>query len=177
MATIPKIFWRQFHGAAVLFGCGCMDVEMASFVPWVHMFLTTSMHTSGVIYSKGSIWLLNLSSLDGVTPLPLANCAIYFDHNPQKSQSQSEFTPVRTLQETVIHGIMGGYYLTCSCFSMFSRHSYSGRNLFPYICPPIYDCFVVICHMHMTASPRIFCVVLWSAAMLTKSPQVPLRDV
>ena len=108
-------------------------------------------------------------------PLPLANCAIYFDHNPQKSQSQSEFTPVRTLQETVIHGIMGGYYLTCSCFSMFSRHSYSGRNLFPYICPPIYDCFVVICHMHMTASPRIFCVVLWSAAMLTKSPQVPLK--
>ena len=36
-------------------------------------------------------------------------------------------------------------------------------------------CSVVICNMHMTASPRIFCVVLWSAAMLTKSPQLPLK--
>ena len=154
---------------------GCGD---GIFSALVHILLITSMHTSGVIYSKGSIWLLNLSSLDG---LPLVNCVIYFDHNPKESPSESEFTSVRTqtavqyLQDADIDELNLATILQVHV-CMVSRKSYSGRNLFPYLtCPTIYDCYVVICHMHMTASLRIFCVVLWSAAMLTKSPQVPLK--
>lgn len=116
MATIS---WSCLH-----FGCG-PDVEMASFVPWVHMFLTTSMHTSGVIYSKGSIWLLNVSSLDWFYPPYLRGTVLSTLTIIQKKSIRIRIYTCQNPNSCKISTGSGhkwakfGYYLTCSCFLWF----------------------------------------------------------